>query len=434
MNNLAVVHRHIGDNLRETSYALASYQQDPASIGTVHTLFRALNSGGQFRLIADIYRAFASPGRLQRAQHLNAALAFIRVNRTEEAKAALSRISDYPRHEVDDLGVAAALAGALSEHSEVLTLLDALGSLGLEIRGRRFTELFAAGEMEQALVLFKLHRGSVEDVARQSKLAMLSAMMIDDRATVAELAPIQSQGLQKFAEVYLSNQDEVEVSGRSRPYRFPFTAANFSISLRHAIGQFYEEGALRTLQNVLSPGDVVLDVGANIGNHAVFFAGEAACKVVAFECNPNLVARLRATVRLNQLEAQINLDHLGAAVSDKVGTSHFNFIREDFSNVSATPTKGTEPVPSITLDSLALTACRLLKIDVDGGELPVLHGADTLLRTIRPIVAIEVMNYNISAVLQLFSTYDYELVREDAGPQIYSDFVFAPREMGLSFF
>lgn len=433
LNNLAVVHRLIGDSVLETSYALAAYQKNPNSIATVNTLFRALSSRGQYRLITDIYRAFADPERFQRAQHLIAGQAFIEVNRTDEAKTALARVSDFPRHEVGDLDVAAALAGALSEHSKVLSLLDKLATLGLETRGRRVAELFAAGEMEQTLALFKLHSEAVSEVASRAKLAMFSAMATNDRGAVVALAPRQSQGLHKFVEVYLSGQSDVEVRGRSRSYRFPFAATNFSISLRHALGQFYEERALRTLQGILSPGDIVLDVGANIGNHAVFFAGEAACNVIAFECNPHLVTRLRTTVRLNALEAQINLDHLGAAVSDEVGISHFNFIREDYSNVSATPNQDTESVPSITLDSLGLTSCRLLKIDVDGGELPVLQGAITLLKTVRPIVAIEVMNYNVAAVLQLFSTYDYEIVQEDTAPQTYSDFVFAPREMQLSY-
>jgi hypothetical protein len=35
-------------------------------------------------------------------------------------------------------------------------------------------------------------------------------------------------------------------------------------------GDFYEADLLDTLSTILQPGDLVLDIGANIGNHSIF--------------------------------------------------------------------------------------------------------------------------------------------------------------------
>ena len=44
---------------------------------------------------------------------------------------------------------------------------------------------------------------------------------------------------------------------------------------------FYESPFLHYVSHFLSPGDRVIDVGANIGNHVVFFAGVCKCDAIA---------------------------------------------------------------------------------------------------------------------------------------------------------
>lgn len=430
-NNLAVVYRLIGDSRSELAYAGIAYQQAPNSLAALNTLFRALYSAGQFRMLADIYAAHVGPTRLNHHHHMLAALALIRVNRTDAAMRALARAPGFPSATTADVEVKYMLASALSDYGQALACLDRLEAAGLNVQARRISQYFAAGDMAAALAIFEAHRDTTPEVAALSKTALLCAVTLGDRARIASLNVGMPKGVAKVAADYLAGAQEVEIQGRTRTYRFPFSPENLSISLQHARGNFYEMVALENLRRLLTPGDLVLDVGANIGNHTVYFAGEAGCRVVAFECNPKLLPRLRAAVSLAGLEDRVNLTHLGAAISDTVGAAHFNFIRDDFSNVSQAATDHTEEVPAITLDSLGFSACRLLKIDVDGGERPVLAGARQLLTTCRPIVAIEVMNYNMTHVLELFSSLDYDIYREDSDPETYSDIVFAPREMTL---
>ena len=51
-------------------------------------------------------------------------------------------------------------------------------------------------------------------------------------------------------------------------------------------GEFHEGRMLEELGRHLPPG-VIVDVGANIGNHSVFFGAICGRRVLAFEPNPN---------------------------------------------------------------------------------------------------------------------------------------------------
>jgi FkbM family methyltransferase len=153
--------------------------------------------------------------------------------------------------------------------------------------------------------------------------------------------------------------------------------------------------------------------------------------VIPFECNPRMVERLRATIAMNDLEGQVDLSHLGKAVSSFVGTIPFRFVRDDYSFVTQVQEDGSTPTPCLTLDSLGLEQCALLKVDVDGGEPGVLEGARDMLARLRPVVSIEVLNFNTRRVLGLFEAYGYEVLREDSRNEAYSDFVFVPRESAV---
>lgn len=426
--NLAIVHRWLGDKAQQQFYALRAYQQDPSSVDGVSTLFTALMAGDQPRLLTDIYAAFPNKGRLGRDQHLYATLAYCRINRIAEAQAALDRICDFPRDQPGDLRVAMRHAAAAGEHAEVLRLLDRLGALGQDVEGQRVVELFAASDFPATVRCFETHADSHPSVAAKAALAMFSAIILGDREKVSRLMPATAGDAFALARLYLDKAEDVEVRGDVRRYRFPFEPTNLTVAMSQAQGQFYEARTLRRLKGLLTPGDQVIDVGANIGNHTIYFAGEAGCRVLPLECNSRLVPRLMAAVETAELTDLVDLAHLGKAVSDALGEITFNLLRDDFSNISRAPIEGATKVPSITLDSLAVDSCKLLKIDVDGGEVLVLRGAEGLLSTHRPIVAIEVSNFNTVEILAFMERQGYGVVREDFSPATYSDFLFAPLE------
>ena len=139
---------------------------------------------------------------------------------------------------------------------------------------------------------------------------------------------------------------------------------------------------------VASNGDIVVDVGANIGLYTLWQAQNAqGGKILAFEPNPRAYSRLRKNVRANGLE-DVETRNLALfsrecrlALSQQVptGTSELRKFGE-----SRVPVKAS--TLDLELKKSALDHIDILKIDVEGSELDVLLGAESSLPFINKIV------------------------------------------------
>ena len=150
----------------------------------------------------------------------------------------------------------------------------------------------------------------------------------------------------------------------------------------------YSEGEVAVLNNVLKPGDVAIDVGANIGALTIPMAklvGESG-HVHAFEASKANLDLLLKNVVDNQ-PAHVTIH--GAAASDKVGTLKVD--KQSALHAYSYPdiNVGEFEVECITIDSLQLPKVKLIKIDVDGHELQVLNGAAETIARCKPIIYIE---------------------------------------------
>lgn len=433
-NDLAIIYRRMGQGANELFFAHRAFEQNRLSSSALQTLLRALLVQGFFQPAARLYREVRNERHVNRSHHINGAIALIRINRVDEAAEALERAGNFPSAEAGDLKVELLLAQARFEHARALALLDRLSALGEDVETQRTSQLFASGDMAGVVAHYDARSPSHAGVRSQGKTALQAAIALEDRERIdrylrgIEGIPASTAALAKGL---LEGREIAEVKGRSQTWRFPFVATNFSVALPHMSAGFYELGALESLRSLIRPGQTVVDVGANIGNHTVYFAGEAGCRVLPFECNPRMAAHLRATIEMNALGDRVDLSHLGKAVSSLVGTIPFRFVRDDYSFVTEGQEDGATLTPCLTLDSLGLEACALLKIDVDGGEPGVLEGARDVLARLRPVVTIEVLNFNTRRVLGLFEAYGYDVLREDSRNEAYSDFVFVPRESAL---
>jgi hypothetical protein len=138
----------------------------------------------------------------------------------------------------------------------------------------------------------------------------------------------------------------------------------------------YSESEIACLRQLLSAGDTVLDVGANIGDLTVPIAqivGERG-NVYAFEANPANFNYLCANLALNSLR---NVRPLNCFVT----------IAE--SGVNPFFTGERWPAQFMAIDDLDLPACALIKIDVDGGERSVLRSAAATIARHRPVLYFE---------------------------------------------
>lgn len=161
----------------------------------------------------------------------------------------------------------------------------------------------------------------------------------------------------------------------------------------HQTKQFYEIDLLKALTPYLT--GTVIDVGANIGNHSIYFATQPSIKrVLSIEAHPHNVALLRINKELNKLwDKQIIYYNAASSVSNKqvyITTPKNNMGASKISN-----NKTDTQVNTIMLDDLQneiIDTLSLIKIDVEGHELEVLKGAKKLINKYKPILSIELNN------------------------------------------
>jgi FkbM family methyltransferase len=152
------------------------------------------------------------------------------------------------------------------------------------------------------------------------------------------------------------------------------------------------EAELSLLGPLIKPGGLVLDIGAYIGTHAVFFAqrvGEQGA-VMAFEPQRLLSQLLATNVVLNGLT---NVHVIQKALGRKPDRIRIPVVRPDvefnFGGFSILGHDEGEMVDIVTVDALQLPRCDLIKIDVESMEADVIRGARKTLKKYRPIVFVE---------------------------------------------
>lgn len=164
----------------------------------------------------------------------------------------------------------------------------------------------------------------------------------------------------------------------------------------------WAEPELAFIAQFLKPGDVVLDVGAHIGTHAVFFAQRVGARgrVFAFEPQRLSFHLLCANAALNN---QMNLKCLNMAIGARAGTIEVPIVdptREfNFGSLSLNTGLAGEPVQMTTIDALKLAKCDFIKIDVEGLEGEVLEGARETIARYRPALFLEANRPNQSPLL-----------------------------------
>lgn len=183
---------------------------------------------------------------------------------------------------------------------------------------------------------------------------------------------------------------------------------------------------LGALQRLVHPGDVVYDVGANIGIYSRFIVQEfGAAKVYAFEPSssnfPRLVRNLEIGERSNRSEA------LQLAIGDEDGV--VDFQADDMSALTGAldaVNHGTaarnrvqyhlppivEKVTAARLDTVirepGITPPDVVKLDIEGAEALALQGANNLLERRKPRLVIELHGGAVGAeVIEILWKYGY---------------------------
>lgn len=155
---------------------------------------------------------------------------------------------------------------------------------------------------------------------------------------------------------------------------------------------FYERPLLEDAYRRAPEGDV-LDVGAHVGNHTLWFAAVMRRHVVAIEPYPPSAERLRKNVDANLLGSRVTVIEAAAGAAE--GSV------DRFEDVDPGNTGLVHPivayghdgglVPCITIDGLASRPRRfaVMKVDVEGAALAVLQGSARLLDRDHPLLYVE---------------------------------------------
>ncbi|MEG6617379.1 FkbM family methyltransferase [Peptococcaceae bacterium 1198_IL3148] len=168
----------------------------------------------------------------------------------------------------------------------------------------------------------------------------------------------------------------------------------------------YEFEMLKDMQNRLSVDDLVIDVGANVGNHTLYLASVVGCEVIAIEPNETLAEAIIESAALNGLADRVHVEKVAAALSEGYG----RFVREIQENLGAQSVElGEGNIRVMPLDSLLLPKpVKVIKVDVEGMELLVLQGAETLLRNDRPMLYVECQtDSDFRSVVNWLDTLNY---------------------------
>jgi FkbM family methyltransferase len=172
------------------------------------------------------------------------------------------------------------------------------------------------------------------------------------------------------------------------------------------LGNIYERRTKAALRKLVAPGSLVLDIGANIGAHALNLAQLVGPdgRVIAFEPTDYAFRKLSRNLELNpELAGRVTACHCFLTAADDAEVPSAIYSSWPLVNEAGLHAKhlgremrtGSARARSLdrVLSELADRKVQLVKLDVDGFECDVLRGATALLREVRPIFVMELAPY-----------------------------------------
>ena len=187
----------------------------------------------------------------------------------------------------------------------------------------------------------------------------------------------------------------------------------------------YEPMDTAIVSKMIARGDVVLDIGANIGWYTTLFrrlVGSSGA-VHSFEPVPSAFAQLKMNVDLND-PAACNVVLNNMAVGERMGKAVVHVFQGLPDGCASLSTLGRQDYsshecPMVTLDAYLLEKevpkVALVKCDVEGAELSVLKGSQTLLSSAEPPIWMIELNPPMAAAWG-HSVWDILHWLEDSGP------------------
>mgnify|MGYP000061752300 CR=1 FL=1 len=211
----------------------------------------------------------------------------------------------------------------------------------------------------------------------------------------------------------------------SKQVRYKSTSINFNLNLDineyTQCGYYFHESNNDLINLIKLGGDVFIDIGANIGFFTII-AAQKFNNVLSFEPTPISLSHLRDNIKLNEIE---NIEIFECALSDKLGRLNLNVNPlnsggNSLNNFSSSMIEKSSrndwtsfDVDVKTLDNILLNkkitinSLDLLKIDIEGHEVPALKGSINTISKYKPLIYAEVgrSKGNMDKILEILPKY-----------------------------
>jgi len=191
------------------------------------------------------------------------------------------------------------------------------------------------------------------------------------------------------------------ISSRDYTFEVPFFGFKYKGNLNSYVDRrvffwgAHEQEVMLFMGSLITPGSVVLDIGANVGNHSLYFASKGAV-VYSFEPNPEVADLIQEKIDLNKIE-NIFLQRIGlsnqnqelefyAPTGDNKGIGSFI---PDFINTNKTIGKIQVKRGDEFVSENKLSKVDFIKIDAEGSEYQILEGLHETLVRYKPRIVIE---------------------------------------------
>ena len=189
----------------------------------------------------------------------------------------------------------------------------------------------------------------------------------------------------------------------------------------------YEPELQSAIADLIKPGDIAYDVGANIGYITLLLARQVGDtgQVFAFEALPENQRRLQENINLNQLNDRVKIIQVAIVershpVEFLLGPSHGTGKAVGSAGRQELQYPGAITVSGTSLDEFVYTAGKpapkILKMDIEGGEVLALPGMQRLLHQERPIFLLELHGPEAARVAwEVLHETNYQLYRMQSG-------------------
>ena len=181
---------------------------------------------------------------------------------------------------------------------------------------------------------------------------------------------------------------------------------------RHILrtSSFFEMGLLERFRRHVPKGATIVDAGANIGNHTVYFSRICGARHIhAFE-------PMRETFKILARNAELNAPDRIRCHNFALGASEgkADLLQYSAGNIGATRLEADDNgfYDVKALDSFQFPELHIIKMDVEGAQISVLEGARETLARHKPLIWIELLPNDIEESHEKLTSLGYDRIEK----------------------